>query len=506
MRELLRLEGERNRRRVEESIYWYGWPADKADWPNYGKPNPIQDQFHRSKAPIRLFMGGNRTGKSHGGISEDSAYLLGERLWLPEGDPDRKVDVKIPSKVLICGESFGEQVKKVLVPKMIGDVEHEESHGILPAKFIDKVKRNERGIVNRVVCKNGSIADFMSYDQDKKVWESTDHDAIHFDEPPPRHLFVAAYRGLTDRSGDCWFTMTPLKEAWIYDTFIAGEGDLDIEGDVDAYVCDIRDNVDYGLTEKGVEQFEKILDPDEREMRLHGRFFHLIGMVYKEWQVSRHCLPRFKTSSQYGHWMHIDYHPRKPHHAVWMAIRPDGVKFVIGELVNKDSANRIKPFCQEILEYEREFLGIERGWEPVERLIDPLSKMPNPSNDGRGAIDDFAECGVECRAGSKDRKRAITKMHDHLCYEPDRGVYPMLYVFDDLKQVKYEIGHYQWDEESGPSAGKKEPKEEPIKKNDDLLEGIHRILLDDPYAPEMLDPEDEGHYGNPQSTGYSDGY
>jgi len=94
------------------------------------------------------------------------------------------------------------------------------------------------------------------------------------------------------------------------------------------------------------------LTDDEKETRIKGRFASLLGLVYKGYNPMHHRIPRHDIKSTWGMWMHIDYHPRKPHAALWVAVRPDGIKVVCGELRNSDPGNRIKEFAQELLELE----------------------------------------------------------------------------------------------------------------------------------------------------------
>ena len=61
---------------------------------------------------------------------------------------------------------------------------------------------------------NGSSIDLQSYDQDVALFESADYDWAAFDEPPPRPIWVAVQRGLTDRRGPSWIAMTPLKATY----------------------------------------------------------------------------------------------------------------------------------------------------------------------------------------------------------------------------------------------------------------------------------------------------
>jgi len=474
------LERELKRRQREEFLTYY-------------VPHHAQGDFHNDASRIRLVLGGNRSGKSHAGAAEAVAHALGYRPWLAEDHPARKIEVAVPNKGLVIGESFGEQVKKVIVPKLLGDVES-ATPGLLPVDIFKSSKKNQQGIITQITLVNGSVITCQSYDQDVDLFEGVDIDWAWFDEPPPRAVWVAVQRGLTDRMGNCWLTLTPLKEPWIYDELVSRE-------DVSCYNFDISDNVGFGLTEQSIAEFERNLTDDEKEARLRGRFFHLSGLVYKSYGRV-HRIERMDIPQHWAMWMHVDTHPRTPHHAVWVAVNPDGLLYVCGELKNNADNNMIAPYCDAIHVYEREVLG-RMDPDSVIRLMEPGAKTPNPV-DGRSMWDDFAERGLDCMPGSKNRDAGILLMQRHLQYDVEKGVYPLIFFFEDLRGVHYEMTRYVWDDWQKKIATSRTAKQVPRDKDDHFIEGLHRILLDEPSceAPGLnFDPVDFL-YDDDTSIGY----
>jgi hypothetical protein len=332
----------------------------------------------------------------------------------------------------------------------------------------------------------------QSYDQDTDLFESSDYDWAHFDEPPPRPIWVAVQRGLTDRRGRSWLTMTPLKEPWIYDEIYSRD-------DVGLYYFDIEDNLGYGLSREGIDQFAKSLTEDEKEARLRGRFFHLTGLVYKNYGPKLR-LKRFPIPKHWGLWFHVDTHPRTPHHAVWIAVAPNGKKYVCGELKNRDKANAVVPFAEAIKVYEQQ--TFERRPDEVVRLMEPGAKAPDPLRDGHSIWDEFADYGIRCRPGSKNRDSGILLFQQALKSDPEYGVEPMIFFFEDLPGVHYEMQHYVWDDWSKRAAEGRTEKQAPRDRDDHFIEGIHRILLDEPYCDPAGDNEEEASFaGNPSNAG-----
>ncbi len=480
LKRLKLLKLERARRRLEESIRYY-------------TPHSKQNGFHRDTSRIRLILGGNRSGKSESSMKEATAHALGYRPWLAEDDPSYRVPVQVPNRGLIVGESFGEQVKKVLVPKLLGDVE-KGLPGSIPKKEFSTYKKNQAGVITTIYFSNGSRMDFQSYDQDVDLFESSDYDWCALDEPVPRPIWVAIMRGLTDRNAPVWMAMTPLKEAWIFDELVSKDH-------IGKHFFDIEDNLHFGLTREGIDNFSDLLTEDEREARLRGRFFHLTGLVYKTYGAV-HRIPRQKLSPIWGMWMHIDTHARTPHHAVWGSILPDGSIWICGELKNSDETNRVEPFADAIKEYEQEILE----WDSTDivRLIDPTSSTPNPAKDGLSIKDSFSERGISCVPGSKNRDSGILRMQARLKHEPEKGQYPQIYFFSDLDGLHYEMTHYVWDDWQKHLHTKRTEKQVPRDKDDHFIEGVHRILLDDPMCPGWSGEDDASESGQGASrvTGY----
>lgn len=341
---------------------------------------------------------------------------------------------------------------------------------------------------------NGSTIDVQSYDQKISLFESMDYDWAHFDEPPPRPIYVAVKRGLTDRLGRCWLIMTPLKEAWIHDEVASRD-------DVGKFNFDIEDNLGYGLTREGIDEYARTLTEDEKEARLRGRFFHLTGLVYKSYDKI-HRINRVPIEPEWNLYMHIDTHPRTPHHAVWISVLPNNRKYIVGELVNTDLNNLVKPFCSAVLTYERIVLKYTNN---IIRLIEPGASTPNPVEKGLSILDEFIKYGVYATAGSKNRDAGILLFQEELKHihrpkdGPEIKFDPNIYIYKDLTRIHYELTHYIWDDWAKKAAQGKTEKQVPKDKDDHLIEGIHRILLANPVYfnpmaqnPVFTDYVDEG--------------
>jgi phage terminase large subunit-like protein len=219
----------------------------------------------------------------------------------------------------------------------------------------------------------GSTIHFRSYVQPAESYEGTVLDWIHFDEPPPQAILTAATRGLMSTNGPSWYTMTPLKEAYIYDLlslhgFNNGGEDQEIavfrgstwdncqdwcrqcdvtipENDPERLKagevrpvdnCPKCGQVMGFLPRAGIDNYmKKITDPDEREAREEGKWKHLSGLVYKELDREKHIYDDFKIPADWMRIESVDPADSKPTRWIFGAVSPEDI------IVDGKTANRV---------------------------------------------------------------------------------------------------------------------------------------------------------------------
>ena len=86
--------------------------------------NEMQRKFIRLKnrkgeTPKRRFAeSGNKAGKTEIGIAEDLAHAFGCRIWLPEDDPDYRIDIRVPNMGVIGCETMAHSVPEKIWPTL----------------------------------------------------------------------------------------------------------------------------------------------------------------------------------------------------------------------------------------------------------------------------------------------------------------------------------------------------------------------------------------------------
>ena len=189
---------------------------------------------------------------------------------------------------------------------------------------------------------------------------------VIYDEPPPRDIRVACARGLIDRNGRELFCATLLKEAWIHREVIKARNE---DGTPDLSVfnvtCQIWDNVGYGITKEGIEQFSKSLKPEERAARLDGKPSYMSTLVFPRFQREIHVKERFKIPLDACVTIQLDFHPAKKWAANFMATTRNNFKYICEEIHQHGNPKSIAEECKIIKNKNYRIVGIQ---------IDPLAK------------------------------------------------------------------------------------------------------------------------------------
>ena len=439
---LLAAKKELERRFLENKIKYY-------------VPHPKQKIFHEDSAQLRLFMGGNRSGKTTAGAIEAICYALGERPYLPAKSPKRLISSK-PTRIRVWGEDYTNHIGQVIVPKL---------KEWLPKDSILDSKKNQQGV--EVLWKvrhhlgGESTIEILSYEQDPAKAEGWDGDFVWYDEPPPRSHFISSERGLIDRSGRSVLTMTPIKEPWIYD-------EIYLQRDGKKYTCilvDMDENPHLGEKEKTA--FLEKLTADEIVARKHGEFQHLTGLIYKEFNPSIHVIEPFELETdKYAWYEALDPHPRTPHAVLWMAVAPDGTKYIVDEY-----------FQTGVIEGLAADVHTKRNGKRVVRaIIDPISVGLDPIT-GTTIQSELLKHGLYYEEASKDLTAGILRVKQALTIRNNRSE---IYVFSTCERTLWEIKRYIWDEWKGGSKDARDPKPKPRDKDDHQMENLYRLLLLEP--------------------------
>lgn len=413
---------------------------------------------------LRMFRAGNRAGKSTMGCAEDCSWLLGERSWVPSGDPLRTGGIPPhPVKLQLITQDW-DLANDVWVSQRGGEG---KMWKFLPPAAIKSVRRNHSGCIDTIEVKREAhlgggesvfkIDTVKSWQSNPMGSESKDWDAIHVDEPCPEGMWKACARGLMDRRGAAWFTLTPLTEFWINDMFFPQETGGKPRDDVWTMTASTDENP-Y-LSEQAISDFKNILTEDEQQCRLHGIPLHLTGLIYKEFSWDTHVLKKppegwdgWMPPKNYPVYLQFDVHPRTPHCVLFSTVLPTGERVYFEDIFHHSPMPELAELVKRKLD----------GRRIVWAEMDPLGFIEHPTSETTMA-DDLTRCGIFCEKATKALERGILKVKQGL---KDKQIF----FTPTARRALWEIQRYCWDEETN----------KPIDKDDHAMECLYRMEVAEP--------------------------
>jgi hypothetical protein len=427
-------------------------------------PNPKQAEllagWDDPRKKVFTFCGGNRLGKTTIGTSIAISVILGRWPW---DDKPLPFMHKRARKVRYVGQGWETHIKAVVIPAL--------KYWWPSNRPLDTKKNNQGVEATWKDVATGSTLEIMSTSQSSDVFEGWDGDLVVYDEPPPRDIRVASARGLIDRQGRELVVATLLKEAWLHREIIKartpdGKPDMtvfNVEGE-------IYDNIGFGLTIEGVEQFSKTLKADEKEARLKGRPSYMSSLVFPKMDREKHVKERFKIPLDWIVDFQVDFHPSKPWAIVFMATARNNFKYICNEMEIRGNPKFVG---EEIIRYlESNKLRVGRG------QIDPLAK--GDTNNDNTVYDilsnTLANHNISLEIASKDKDNGIALVNNLLWTENEM---PGLFFFEDCVKTIQQTEDLMYDPESlKPTA---------MKVEDDFTECLYRLaLLDTQWYPEAV--------------------
>jgi phage terminase large subunit-like protein len=345
--------------------------------PNLTRYEPHKKQiiFHKSQKKGRLYIGGNRAGKTIADVTECC-------WWLTKTHPYRDMPKEPTRGRLVCVD-FLNGLDKIILPLF---------KQWLPAKYLidgnwDKSYDKEH---KTLTLNNGSFIEFMSYDQDLDKFAGTSRHFIAFDEEPPKHIFNECRARLIDTGGSWWISMTPLDGlTWVYEDIYSPVVEDRTNTRFDVIQADMLDNPHISAEE--AEEYLAGLDPQERAAREKGQFVQLGGRVFKNFNPEIHRVDfDFKLTREMRIYTSIDIGWAHPTAWLWHAVEPNGHITTFHEMV--ESFVTIEQWAKKVKEYEDAALK-PLGISVYLRTGDPAMRQTR-SNTGTSDIQEYSRHGI----------------------------------------------------------------------------------------------------------------
>jgi phage terminase large subunit-like protein len=422
------------------------------------KPHEKQVAFHSNPCRGRLYIGGNRSGKTVGGVVED--------IWRLRGKHPYKAVPEAPIRGRVVTTSYEEGVNKVIIPEF--------QKWLPPSELIDgswEASYSKQG--RTLTLANGSTCEFMSYDQDLEKFAGTSRHFVHFDEEPPKGIFNECKMRLIDTMGDWYITMTPVEGmTWVYDdVYVPGQvpgsniGIVEIDTAQNPYVSALE-----------VEEVMSGLDDDERKARKQGKFVQIGGLVYKKF-TPEHVLPgldrdKLERIKGWTHYASMDHGFNNPTCWLFHAVSPQGLVVTYDEIYDNETI--IEEFARRYHEHCRRpgriYPGINVG--------DPAIAQRNAQT-GDSVQLAYQQQGVSIVLGNNDVAISVAKINSYL--ERHKWV-----ITEDCPNLIRELQRVKWKIfESPKRRHDNNPREEIHKKDDHAPDSARYFfaMMPDLYIP-----------------------
>jgi hypothetical protein len=245
-------------------------------------------------------------------------------------------------------------------------------------------------------------------------------------------------------------------------------------------------------------------DPDELLARTKGKFIHLSGLIYKQFNRGIHLVEPFDIPQDWPRYCVLDPHDRKPFALGWFCVNPTGDIFFYDEWP-EDEFHNLKT-CDKTVKDYADVIWIKEGKDTIyRRVIDPNFGNKKSASSGKTIKEEFVELGIHFIDGNDDIVAGHLKVKDYLKYDKEKNIQPKLFFFSTLRNFIYGFEHYVWDDYKGKIADDKDLKQIPKDKNKDFPDLVRYGLMADPVTrlPESfkvlnnyLNKIQEANYGN----------
>ena len=407
-------------------------------------PSDKQRQFHGDVHADRLYIGGNRSGKSLGSTIEAIWWLTGAHPFrdVPEG----------PIRGRVVAVDFLNGVDKIILPLY---------KQWLPKSFLvngswEQSYSKERHVLT---LNNGSFVEFMSQDQDLDKFAGSSRHFVHFDEECPQSIFKECLARLVDTAGVWWMSQTPVEGMeWIFDEIYtpAKEGKKNI-GVTEAEIYD-----NPSLSKEAIEKFLDMLSPEEREVRSKGQYVHLGGAVFPDFSPVTHCIPKgvFMPKQGYRIVRTMDSGWTNPTVWLWLAIAPDGTITVFREhyAAKKTVAEHADIVNKITKEIEEDY-----GCDVWLTTGDPAIKQTK-EHSGTSILQEYQKAGIYISVDSipTDRRVGLERLQKYFKINP-KTKKPFLMITDDCPHLIAELPKLKWKKWASAKMAEQHNKQEDIR-------------------------------------------
>jgi len=413
------------------------------------QPHAKQEAFHAAGKLYkeRLFLAGNRCGKTYAAAQEMAMHLTGEY-------PDWWQGLRFEKPIHAWAASVTvESTRDILQKAYLGD-ETQNVVGAIPQGLLLDVtmRRGVSGAIDTVYVrhKTGAVSmlGFKSYDQGREKFQGTSRDFIHLDEEPDILIYEECLLRTLDRQGSIILTMTPLKGM----TDICMHY-LQDETDTKKVIQASWEDTNH-LSEEELLRLKKSLRPHEREAREKGVPSLGSGRIYPVEESDITVAP-FDIPESYKRVFGLDFGWTNPTAVVWGAYHAEEDILYIYDCY---AASELSP--------AEHCVNIKHKGDWIPGVCDPAGQSAS-QGDGISLIEHYARQGVQLTKADNGVESGLMEMLDRM--QTGR-----LKVFSNLTDWWREFRLYRRDE-----------KGQVVKRHDHLMDATRYLVNSGIYLSKL---------------------
>lgn len=435
----------------------------------------IEEDFSKFTSDIKIYglLGGNRSSKTERGAFIAVAWLLGKDYFRDEPSWRYVKDLPIPDHgchIWAIGLDYNVIKNVIWNEKLRSGHRHP---GLLPDStnpVITKISDSEFQVSVNVNGRKSTLS-CKSAESGREKFQSASIDLVWIDEEVEEDIFGELYQRTVDCAGKILITLTPLhdvgsgvRKPWVFDLhkeFKQGRKDV-------IFVqLSALDNPFIPEDEK-VKLRQKWAGHPEERTRLYGDFIKRSGLVYPQWDRTKHILKHETIPASWRRIVSIDPAATGINAAVWAAIQP---------ITNNVYIYRVYYERDKIVSDHARDVLIRNGNDKIDIwLIDPWWAVARSAENHKQGFQLWREAGIPVRPAPKAEDFGRTILSEYLSATLDpTSKDPKLFLMGDLPEIVDEIEGYVWDSfKQGTLKGTS--KEKPMKKNDHAMNAIQYLL------------------------------
>jgi len=335
-------------------------------------PNDKILEFWKSPAKNKVLLGGNRSGKTENCAIEVIWHLLGEHPFLEVPEPPVRWRIHLVNFAKLK-EVIEEKFAKYLPESLLWGGSWRTAY-------------NQRFNILRL--KNGSTVSFTTHRHTIRELEGASLHGVWIDEECPEEQYRAMRFRLLDTNGKILVSATPLDGiTWLYELVERSAYDPNY------FVQQVSVYENRYIDKSVIEDIEKVVTPEERDIRLYGKILNRSRRVYSGFDESKHVVGITTMPPSNALWaVGLDWGWRH-NSALVYACKLDDIIYVVDEFVMKGVplgglGEEIVSWCMDAgippsrmrVIYDAQLKAVDTNGQPMINVVNahhPLRLLPS---------------------------------------------------------------------------------------------------------------------------------